>query len=112
MIKWLFILAIAVGAAWHFNGKKNALSPVMEAPQATRGTSSQEGVTPTPAQASREPSEEQCRAMGGSIVSGMGCVVGAPTGNANPSVPPSEMESYCQSSGKRYVREINACVSS
>lgn len=112
MIKWLFILAIALGAAWHFNGKKNSPSPVIEVPQASTGTPAQEVVTPTPAQASREPSEEQCRAMGGRIMSGMGCVVGAPAGNTNPSVSPSEMESYCQSSGKRYVRDLNACVSS
>ena len=113
MIKWLFVLVVAAGAVWHFTGESRV-------PHETQNLSRPEIQTPAPEPApqappqtsSREPTEEQCRSVGGRIVSGMGCVVGAPAGDANSHVSPSEMEAYCASSGKRYVRELNACVSS
>lgn len=115
MIKWFFVLIVAAGAVWHFTGKGRVQHETQDIPPAAiQGpTPAQEPAPPAPPQtSSREPSEEQCRSIGGRIVSGMGCVVGAPAGDANPNVSPSEMESYCTSSGKRYVRDINACVSS
>jgi len=115
--KWLFVLVVAAGAVWHFTGKNSAPDAAQDRTppetQAPAITSAPEPTPQPPAQtSSREPSEEQCRSVGGRIISGMGCVVGAPAGDANPHVSPSEMESFCASSGKRYVRELNACVSS
>lgn len=112
MTKWFFVLLIIAGGVWHFTGKKSAPPEAPEVPQAQIQPAASEPVTQAPPQtSSRVPSEEQCRSMGGRIISGMGCVVGATAGDANPHVSPSEMESYCASSGKRYVRDLNACVS-
>ena len=113
MIKWLFIIAIAVGAIWHFTGKNRAPQEAQTIPSAEmQAPASEPAAQAPPSTASRVPSEEQCRSIGGRIISGTGCVVGAPGGNSNPQASPAEMEAYCISSGKRYVRELNACVSS
>lgn len=117
MTKWLFVLIVAAGAVWHFTGKSRVPNaghdPAPPEIHAPVPASSTEPTPQLPAQASsREPSQEQCHSIGGRIISGMGCVVGATPGDANPHVSPSEMESFCASSGKPYVRELNACVSS
>ncbi|HKO87178.1 MAG TPA: hypothetical protein VJU83_01525 [Burkholderiales bacterium] len=107
MIKWIVIIAIAAGAVWYVINKKERQAAVTIETESIETTSS----TPAPAGSSRTPTEEQCRSVGGRIIEGMGCVVGAPETSANPHISPAEMESLCRQNNQRYVQELNACVS-
>lgn len=104
MNKWIIlVLLLLAGGYWYKTTQGQAPAVVMPpAPPV------QAAAAPAP---SRTPTAEQCRQIGGRIIEGMGCVVGAPDTPANPNVPPEEMASVCQSLGQKYVREINACVS-
>lgn len=100
MNKWLVIVVILVaGGYWYKSNQQQAAEQAAIKAQAEQ------------ANRSRVPTEAQCHEVGGRIIEGMGCVVGAPESPANPNVPPEEMASVCQSLNQKYVREINACVS-
>jgi hypothetical protein len=110
MLKWLFILLIAVGAYMHYSTKTksaNTVQTTIDMPsQKTVIESSSSGI-------SREQQiEEKCRNEGGRMISGMGCVIGAPeNNNANPNFSASEVMDMCKQNGSRYEPAINACVS-
>lgn len=102
MNKWIIIALVVAGAYWFYTqqkGKAGQMTARAEAAPAAQGAPS------------RTPTGAQCREVGGRIIEGMGCVVGAPDTPANPGVSPDEMASVCQSLNQKYVREINACVS-
>lgn len=106
MIKWIIIIMVGVGAYFHFASKSNDEISSEAVAQQGEAQSAQKSQ-------SREPTEEQCRSVGGRIISGMGCVVGVPeNSNSNPNFSPSEVEAMCVNDGSRYEPALNACVSS
>lgn len=115
MFKWVFIIIIGVGAYMHFTSKTNEtyLPPDANKTITNSPITQETEVQPVQQTQSREPTEDQCKSVGGRIISGMGCVVGAPeNGNSNPNFSPSEVEAMCKQDGSRYEPAINACVSS
>lgn len=110
MNKWIVIAVIlAAGGFWYKSSQEQAAARTAARLQAGQEAASAQAAPPP---GSRTPTEAQCREVGGRIIEGMGCVVGAPEAPVNSGVAPEEMASVCQSLNQRYVRELNACVSS
>jgi hypothetical protein len=57
------------------------------------------------------PTEKECNAVGGRIISGMGCVVGADgTPVSKSDLPAAEVEAFCKKDGSRYEPALNVCI--